>query len=159
MTWYAFHGYNNGKAIDASAFDGAELNALGMHGYATEAQAEKNPNDVNVFQAPVVNSAIDDYNNARDISPTVANNPTSPTAPVTAAANGAKTAAKKVVQAAGKVLGNWTIGGISGTNLAIRLVKVIAGGVILIVGLAKLTGFDSKAGSVVQGAVKAAPLL
>jgi hypothetical protein len=44
-------------------------------------------------------------------------------------------------------------------NLWIRVAKVVAGGVILIVGLAKLTGLDAKAGGIVQTAVKAAPLL
>lgn len=96
MSWYAFHGYNNGKAINASAFDGAELNALGMHGYPTQAQAEAKPNSVNVFQAPVVNAAIDDYNNARDISPTQANNPSDITAPAKAGVNTAKKAAQNL---------------------------------------------------------------
>ncbi len=44
-------------------------------------------------------------------------------------------------------------------HLWIRVVKVIAGGVILIVGLVKLTGLDSRAPAVVRSAVKAAPLL
>jgi len=109
MAWYAFKGYNNGQAISASAFDGAELNALGMHGYATQQQAQANPNSVNFFQKVVVNAAIDDYNNARDISPTIANNPSSPTAPVKAAVNGAKTAAgaaKNAITGGGSSKGN-----------------------------------------------------
>lgn len=100
MAWYAFHGYNNGHAIVASAFDGAELNALGMHGYPTQADAEAKPNSVNFLDSAIVNAAIDDYNNARDLSPTVANDPTNPAAAAAAAAAGATTAAKKAAQGA-----------------------------------------------------------
>jgi hypothetical protein len=67
-TWYAFRGYNNGQAISASAFDSAELNALGFHGYPTQASAAAKPNSVNLLQAPIVNAAIDDANNARDVA-------------------------------------------------------------------------------------------
>jgi hypothetical protein len=51
------------------------------------------------------------------------------------------------------------LSGLTSANLWIRVAKVIAGGVILIVGLVKLTGLDSKAPAIVQTAVKAAPLL
>jgi hypothetical protein len=44
-------------------------------------------------------------------------------------------------------------------NLWIRVVKIIAGGAMLIVGLAKLTGADKSAGSLAGKAVKLAPLL
>ena len=131
MAWYAFKGYNNGKAISASAFDGAELNALGMHGYATAAIAQVNPNSVNVFQAPVVNAAIDDYNNARDISPTQANNPTDPTAPVKAAANTATKAAAAVGSGTVDDLVNFLKQG----SIWERGAEIIAGLIILYVGL------------------------
>jgi len=44
-------------------------------------------------------------------------------------------------------------------NLWIRIAKVAIGGTIVIVGLAKLTGADQKAGSIAAKAVKVAPLL
>jgi len=44
-------------------------------------------------------------------------------------------------------------------NLWIRIVKIIAGGAMLIVGLAKLTGADKTAGSLAGKAVKVAPFL
>jgi hypothetical protein len=50
----------------------------------------------------------------------------------------------------------FSIGGISGTNLAIRLAKVFAGSVILLIGLAKLTNMNS---GIAAKAIKAAPLL
>lgn len=50
-------------------------------------------------------------------------------------------------------------GGLTQANLWIRVAKVIAGGLILTVGLVKLTGFDAKAPGIVRSAVKVAPLL
>ena len=44
-------------------------------------------------------------------------------------------------------------------NLWIRVAKVVAGGVILAIGLAKLTGADKTIGGVAAKAVKVAPLL
>ena len=44
-------------------------------------------------------------------------------------------------------------------NLWIRVAKVAVGGIILIVGLAKLTGADNKIGGIVKKTVSAAPLL
>ena len=44
-------------------------------------------------------------------------------------------------------------------NLWIRVIKIIAGGAMLIVGLAKLTGADKTAGSLAGKAVRVAPLL
>lgn len=58
------------------------------------------------------------------------------------------------------------VSGISGllsdltsANLWIRVAKIVLGGVILTVGLAKLTGTDQKLGSLVSTGVKHAPLL
>ena len=155
MSWYAFHGYNNGQPIDASAFDGAELNALGMHGYPTKAQAEAKPNSVNILQKAVVNAAIDDYNNARDISPTQANNPSNPAAPVQAAAGTAANAAKS----AAKSLGTFTIAGISGTNLVVRGGKMVIGAILIFIGIAHLSGLNEKVPGVAGKVLKAAPLI
>jgi hypothetical protein len=49
----------------------------------------------------------------------------------------------------------FSIGGVSGTNLAIRAAKVFGGAIILFIGLAKLTGV----GGIAAKVVKAAPLL
>lgn len=53
-------------------------------------------------------------------------------------------------------LGSITFGGLSGTNILIRAAKMIIGSVIMLIGLAKLTGLQS--GLAVK-AVKAAPFL
>jgi hypothetical protein len=131
VSWFAFKGYNNGKAISASAFDGAELSALGMHGFATAAIAQVNPNSVNVFQAPVVNAAIDDYNNARNISPSTANNPTNPAAPVAGAASTAANAVAKV----GSGTVDDAINFLKQSNIWERGAEIIAGLILLYVGL------------------------
>jgi hypothetical protein len=51
------------------------------------------------------------------------------------------------------------LAGFTGASLWIRIAKVTVGGIILIVGLVKLTGLESKAPGIVKTAVKAAPLL
>lgn len=51
------------------------------------------------------------------------------------------------------------LAGLTSGNLWVRVAKVAIGGVILVVGLAKLTGADQKAPAIVRTAVKAAPLL
>jgi hypothetical protein len=68
----------------------------------------------------------------------------------------AQSAAKSVAQSTG--LGSVTdfLTGLTSANLWIRVAKVAIGGVLLIVGLAKLTGLDNK---VTNAAIKAAPLL
>lgn len=146
MSWYAFKGYNNNKAINASSFDGAELNLLGMHGYPTQAEAEAKPNAVNIFQATFVNAAIDDANNARDVA--------------SAPGNAAKAAGKAAANAAKGIPGISSVtdflGGLTSANLWIRIAKGIIGGALILLGAAKLTGIDNK---VANAAVKAAPLL
>ena len=151
MAWYAFSGYNNGQAIDASAFDGAELNALGMHGYPTQAEAQAKPNSVSIFEAPVVNAAIDDYNNARDISPTVADNPSDITAAGAAAGNTAVNAAKDAAKAAAGSGWNLTFG--NTTGLLGRTIKVALGAALLIMGIARMTG----AGTAIKNAAGSIP--
>ena len=64
------------------------------------------------------------------------------TAPTTAGVTPARVAGTAAGEA-GASLGNWTIGGVSGTNLAIRAAKVIIGGILLIVGLVHITGADN----------------
>lgn len=116
MTWYAFKGYNNNQAVDASTFDSAELSALGMHGYSTQAEAQAHPNSVNVFQAPVVNAAIDDANNARDVA----------SAPGNAAA---------AVASAGTGTIDDAINFLKQSNIWERAAEIVAGLILLYVGV------------------------
>lgn len=64
MTWFAFKGYNGGKAIDVAGSQEKQLVFFGFHGYGTEAQAEKLPNSVNLLTAPQVNLIIADASKA-----------------------------------------------------------------------------------------------
>jgi hypothetical protein len=58
VTWFAFKGY---PTIDEAGVQEKELVSFGFHGYATQAEANAHPNDVNVFQKPLVNAAEEDY--------------------------------------------------------------------------------------------------
>lgn len=150
--WAAFKGYNNNKAVVLSVVDLNNLRPFGVHFYPTQAQAEAKPNSVIGFpnpaavaMIPLVNAAIDDYNNSRNISPTVAKDPTNPGAAVTATKNGAEAAAKATL---GNITGGIT--GFSGTNFVLRALKIIVGGVLVIVGIAHLTGADNAITKVVS---------
>jgi len=139
-TWYAFNGYNNNQAVNVSIFDMTELNALGFHGYPTQADANAKPNSVNIFQAPIVNAAIDDANNARD----VASGP----------GNAAKAAANAAKKAAQSVLGNgWHVIFGNTTGLAGRILKVVFGGVLVIAGLLRITGAKKTITDVAKAAI------
>lgn len=61
MTWFAFDGY---PTIDLAGSQEKEAVALGFHGYATKADAEKNPNSVNILQKPILNLLETDYSYA-----------------------------------------------------------------------------------------------
>lgn len=150
-TWFAFKGYNNGKAINASVFDMTELDALGFHGYPTEAEANAKPNSVPGFPnplaaiaIPVVNAAIDDANNARDVKSAPGN-----------AAKAVADKAKQAIPGGADAIGNF-FGNLAKSDTWTRVLKVIVGGVLMIVGLAKLTGIEK---GIVGTAIRKAPLL
>lgn len=64
MTWYAFQGHNNGKAVDIAGSQEKEATVLGFHGYGSESQAEAHPNSVNLLNSWFVNAIVADYNAA-----------------------------------------------------------------------------------------------
>lgn len=64
MTWYAFKGLNGGKAVDLAGSQELQATAEGFHGYATEAQAEAQPNAVNLVTQALADAWIADYNAA-----------------------------------------------------------------------------------------------
>ena len=148
MTWFAFKGYNSGKAIDLAGVQEKDAVVQGFHGYATEAQAEAHPNSVNILQKASVNLLIADYGEAKKEGA----QPGGPNAsnPLGAALQGSTGVSLASVEQ--------FFGDLSSANLWIRVAKVIIGGALLIVGLAKLTGAD-KSVAVLGKAVAAAPLL
>ena len=64
MTWFAFQGLNSGKAINLAGVQEKTATAEGFHGYATEAQAEANPNSVNIITQGFADLFITDYSAA-----------------------------------------------------------------------------------------------
>lgn len=72
MTWFAWKGYANGKAVDIAGSQEKEAVVLGFHGYATEGEAESKPNSVAAWYLPqhipqvaFINAIIADYNFAK----------------------------------------------------------------------------------------------
>lgn len=131
MTWFAFQGLNSGKAVDLAGTQEKQAVVEGFHGYSTEAQAEANPNAVNVITRVFADAWIADYNAAvkEQAQPGGANaNILNPATAVKAAVTGA--------------LSDWhlTFGGFNG--ILVRGLKILFGGILVIAGLIKLTGTD-----------------
>jgi hypothetical protein len=145
--WYAFKGYNNGKAISLGAAEQAEATAFGMHGYTSAAAAEAKPNSVNVLDKTQVNAWVVAAN---DITGN----------PVKDAQHAAKSVAKAAANATGATGAITSVEdfltGLTQRNLWLRAAMLIGGGIVLIVGIAKLTGVESKA---VNVAAKAVPFV
>lgn len=166
MTWFAFQGLNGGKAVNLAGSQEKQAVAEGFHGYGTEAQAEASPNSVNFLTRYFADAWIADYAAARaeQAQPGGKNaNILNPATAAKAGAQGVTTAAKDAAGATANATGLTAIGGffsgLTSVNLWIRVAKVTVGGLILIVGLVKLTGLDGQAPAVVRKAVRAAPLL
>jgi hypothetical protein len=146
MTWFAFKGY---ATIDLAGVQEKDAIAIGFHGYATQAQAEAKPNDVSVFQAPLLDLLETDYQAAlkEQAQPGGANASNPVGAAVTGAANSIPGLANigaffdRLGQAA-----TW-----------IRVAEIILGGALILAGVAKLIS-GTAAGQAAGTALKAAAL-
>jgi hypothetical protein len=160
MTWFAFKGLNNGKAIDLAGTQEKQATVTGFHGYGTEKDAEANPNSINFLNRIEADGFIADYNAAIKQG----SQPGGPNANITNPATAAKAAATGLVNSIPGVGSAITsvegfVSAFGNRNLWIRVAKVIVGGAILIVGLLHLTGADKAIGGFAAKAVKVAPLL
>lgn len=150
MTWFAFQGLNGGQAIDLAGTQEKEAVAEGFHGYATQAQAQAAPNSVNLLTRALADVWIADYKAAvkEGAQPGGPND-------ITTLGGAAKAAAK----GAGLVIPGLTQVGaffasLGEKNLWIRAAKIIAGGALVVIGLAHITG----AGNEVMTIARKAPL-
>jgi hypothetical protein len=144
--------------VSSSSENGKPWNIIVFQGSASDAKGE----GLNIGGYPkgpyTTLSALEAYAKANNIK--YINDPAASSGnPVTGNEN-------LITSSAGSAANALGIGSISGfltalssANTWIRVAKVTIGGVILIVGLAKLTGADQKAGSFAAKAIKAAPLL
>jgi hypothetical protein len=140
MFWVAWKGYNGGKALSLGAIEQAEAEAFGMHGYPSAAAAEAHPNSVNAVDKIQVNAWIVAAN---DITGN----------PVADAKHAASAAANATGMSSmlGVVRNAFSVLDSKGTYL--RAAKIIVGSIMIIVGLAKLTGTDSAVKAAAKGAV------
>lgn len=151
MTYFVIPGYNSGQPINAVGVEEKALVSLGFHGYGTAAQATAHPNAApNIVQAAALPGIISGQN------------------PVTAGTGGPQNPNASAAAPVGSSIPNpltglEAIGGffasLSEPHLWWRVAKVVIGGVLLLVGLAKITGADKKIGGLAAKAVKVAPLL
>lgn len=140
MFWVAWKGYNGGKALSLGTVEQAEAEAFGMHGYPTAAQAQAKPNSVNAVDKVQVNAWIVAAND-------ITGNPAAD--------------AGHAAEAAGSATGLNAIGdlasalGQSGTW--VRVAKVAIGAVLVVVGLARMTGTESGVATAATAAAKSVP--
>jgi hypothetical protein len=139
MTWFAFAGLNNGKAVDLAGSQEKQAVTEGFHGYGTEAQAEANPNAVNIVTRGFADLWITDYNAAvsEKAQPGGANaNILNPETAVKAALDG-----------------GWSLTFGNTSGLLVRTLKVGIGIALIIMGVNKLMGgpIGAVAGKVTGG--------
>lgn len=174
MTWFAFQGLNNGKAVNLAGSQEKLAVSEGFNGYATEAQAEKNPNSVNFLTEVFAKGWIKDYNAAvkQQSQPGGKNNVLTPSGAIGAAASGGLSTLGSAFSGIGGDIGN-AIGSAIGNipvihaltdkNFWVRALEVVLGGALLITGLVKVTSADKAltgfAGKAAKTAVKVAPFL
>jgi hypothetical protein len=138
MTWFAFQGLNGGQAIDLAGTQEKQAVAEGFHGYATQAQAQANPNSVNVITRTLADTWIADYHAAvaEQAQPGGAN--ANILNPVTAVKAGATGVATEVGNLTGlNALGSFFGGSSAGWLL--RTAEIALGLLLIAVGVAKLT--------------------
>jgi hypothetical protein len=148
MTWYDIKWGGQTYVENLSGADEKTLTALGIHGYATQAEAEANPQTMNFIQAAAGGaSALAGVSGS-------ATNITTPGGVVT---GGGATAAATggiddFLQYPQKVLA-W----ISNRSNIVRVAKVVIGGTMILVGLDMLTKQETNIdiGGAVTGAAKA----
>lgn len=136
MTWFAFKGYNGGKAVDIAGSQEKEAVTLGFHGYGTEAQAEAKPNSVNLLNSWFVNAITADYHAAvaEQAQPGGANaNILNPATAASAVATGAASTIPGVAQ-----IGSFFSALAQGSTW-IRVAEGLLGIILIAVGLARLT--------------------
>jgi hypothetical protein len=153
MTWFAWQGYNGGKAVDIAGSQEKEAVALGFHGYGTEQLAETNPNSVNALDSWFVNLIIADYGYAVKAG----EQPGGPHATLTPGNVAAGT-----IQAATSLTGLNAIGEffsrLTNASTWIRVAEVLLGTGLIIVSLAALAA-DTPVGRAATKAGQLAKIL
>lgn len=130
--WYAFRGYYGGKAINLDSIYHAEADLYHFHGYATRAEAEANPNNVNLLEKLQVNAWVDNAQASGSES----------TGGASATEVPGLGTAVNTAETTGQFLGM-----LSNQHTWIRVAKVVVGGSLLLIGLAHMTGADNAVAS------------
>jgi len=137
MTWFDIKWGGQTYVENLTGADEKRLVLLGIHGYATQAEAEAHPQTMNTIQA-----ALGGAQALAGVSGSVTNIPT-PGGVVGGAATGA---------AAGSSLLGLHLSWPGADTFLGRALKIVIGGVLLLAGILKMTGAD-KAAIPIAGAV------
>jgi hypothetical protein len=135
VTWFAFHGY---PTIDLAGSQEKEATSIGFHGYSTQAEAEANPNSVNIVQAPILNMLETDYSYAVRAHEQPGGNHATLT-PGNVLAGTGDAAGNYAAQVAKDALGSgWSLTFGNTGGLLGRIIKVTLGAILLIAGIIRM---------------------
>lgn len=127
MTWFDIRWNGQTYIEDLTGTDEKTLVLLGIHGYATEAEAEAHPQTMNDLQAALGGAQV-----LAGYSGSVTNIPT-PGGVVTGAGAATSLASDVITGSL-----HWP----SADNFLVRALKIIVGGVLLVAGILKMSGAD-----------------
>lgn len=161
--WYTVQGIGRAYLVKIGSSAAGDADIAGLHGYSTIEQAQANPNTKNA----AVQATLTQWNAWASLPVGGGEAGVMQTVNITAPGTSGNTSKKSkystpqnpTAAAADNAGVTGFLHGLTSANLWIRVAKVIAGGVILTVGLVKLTGLESRAPAIIGKAVKAAPLL
>lgn len=163
--WYTFHGIGRAYLIRRGSLAAGDADNASVHGYNTIEQAYTNPNGINPLSQVTISqwdsqASLPVGGGTIGVVETV-----NITAPVKKGGKPKISTQQNPTTAAAKhdVPGVAAIGtfftDLQNPALWIRIGKIAFGSVLLIIGIAKLTGASEKAGSIAGKAVKIAPFL
>jgi hypothetical protein len=139
VTWFAFAGYNGGKAIDIAGVQEKQAVFLGFHGYGNEKFAEAHPNSVawwNPVARGFVTTIVWDYHAALKENAQPGGRNANILNPKTAV-NAGVDFVKNSIPGLGNI--DDFINFLRSPTLWERLGEIVAGGVILLVALKAIT--------------------
>lgn len=154
--WYTFAGIGRAYLIQRGSFDAGAADVAGVHGYATIEQAYANPNTVDAASQVT----IQQWNNHASLPAGGGTFGTVETVNITAPAKPGAAPVVSTPQNPATAAASQDIPGLPAigdffsrlTEAAtwIRIAKVVAGGVLLIVGLVHITGADNSVANVAR---------
>lgn len=151
--WYTFQGIGRAYLVQRGSLAASDADVSGVHGYATIEQAVSNPNTVDWLSQPTISqwdgwaSETTNTRGAHGVIETV-----NIAAPGTGGNKGTTPSSSTPQNPATSAASGWvgSITGFHGTNFVLRAIKVLVGGLLVMIGLVHMTGADNAVAQVVK---------